>query len=258
MSQAFILASVGGLVSALATVIGSSASYFRTRGGYRLTAHISLDFALGMMLSAASVSLLLPAGQEAVKHGPAAIASVALAFFGGILFISVVGLWMKATPRFQPKSKAGSDHGAHTSAWLFVVAMMFHNFPEGLASGAALGGMDLAQGLPILGAIAIQNLPEGLATVAAFSALGLKHRTAYLGGVASGVVELIGGIVGGLLLGMVANVLPILLAFAGGAMLYVSLCEAIERFAVPKLEPKRMMRDIAFGAAVMAVLTFMF
>lgn len=254
MSHAFYLACIGGAVSALATVIGSAASYVRTRGGYRLTSHISLDFALGMMLSAASVSLLWPAGQAALVQGIQAIRMVIVSFAAGVAFIYLVGLLLDRVPASM------SARGGSSSAWLFVIAMMFHNLPEGLASGAAMGGLDFKHGLPILGAIAIQNLPEGLATVAAFVALGLRQRTAFWGGVASGGVELLGGVLGGVLLGMIENVLPMLLAFAGGAMLFVSLREALERFSEatqPRVHTRRL-RDLALGAAVMAALTFIF
>jgi zinc transporter, ZIP family len=250
--QPFLWASFGGLVSALATIAGSAASYLRTKDGFRLTTHMSLDFALGMMLAAASVSLLLPAGQAAFVQGFHAVALTALSFGGGVFFIYGVGKLLRHVPDSM------TERGANPSAWLFVIAMMLHNLPEGLASGAALGGLDRAHGLPILGAIAIQNLPEGLATVAAFAALGFRQRIAFFGGVVSGLVELVGGILGGLLLGTIENILPIMLAFAGGAMLFVSLRETIEsweRHATAQTQHK-MLRDLALGAAIMAGLTF--
>lgn len=252
MSHAFWLATLGGLVSAMATFAGSAASYARTKSGFRLTSHISLDFALGMMLSAAGVSLLWPAGQAALVQGIQAIRMVVVAFALGVAFIYFLGNLLSRIP-----SKM-NEGGVNPSAWLFVIAMMLHNLPEGIASGAALGGLDLTHGLPILGAIAIQNLPEGLATVAAFVALGLRQRTAFLGGIASGLVELAGGVIGGFLLGSIDNILPMLLAFAGGAMLFVSIREALERFSnvTQPRKQTRMIRDLVLGAALMAGLTF--
>ena len=206
------------------------------------------------MLSAASVSLLWPAGQAALVQGVHAIRLVIIAFAAGVVFIYGVGVLLERIPTGM------KERGGSSSAWLFVIAMMFHNLPEGLASGAAMGGLDLTHGLPILGAIAIQNLPEGLATVAAFVALGLRQRTAFWGGVASGGVEFFGGVLGGIALGVIDNVLPVLLAFAGGAMLLVSIREALERFSEatqPSVQSRRV-RDLALGAATMAALTFAF
>lgn len=254
MSNPILWGMIGGLVSASATSIGSLASLLKTRRGLPISAHLSMDFALGMMLSASAVSLLLPAAQSSIERGNSAVWLAAMAFTLGVFFIFGVGKLLHNTP-----SKLVG--GAAPGAWLFVVAMMLHNLPEGLASGAALAGLDLAHGLPILGAIALQNLPEGLATVLAFVALGLHMRYAVLGGLASGLVELFGGIVGGLALSQVANILPYLLAFAGGAMLFVSTREAYERWASAakaKLPRVRIARDLAFGAVVMAAFTLTF
>ncbi len=229
------------------------------------------------MLAASAFSLLIPAGQEALQRGPMSLLGVAVALVVGALFISSVGkLISKSAPT---SSLAAVDELAARSTFenveeasrvrsrgiLFVIAMMLHNFPEGLASGAALGGlsatsgMGMAHGWSLLGAIAIQNLPEGLATLLAFRALGLSQKTAFLGAFASALVELVGGVLGGVLLQMTHGILPMLLSFAGGAMLYVSIREVRERIGHRAANMARLksFRDLALGTIAMAVMTLL-
>jgi ZIP family zinc transporter len=105
---------------------------------------------------------------------------------------------------------------------------MLHNFPEGLASGSALSGLDLNHALPLLGAISLQNVPEGALMVVCLRALGWSPRASLLGGFASGAVELFGGIFAGILFQFVTDVLPLVMSFAGGAMMTSVIIELSE------------------------------
>ena len=103
--------------------------------------------------------------------------------------------------------------------------MMAHNFPEGLASGGSL----VQQGSSVLVAIIIQNIPEGLTTGLSFISLGLNPISAFFGVVATSLVEIIGGLIGGALSSYLQHSLPIMMTFAGGAMFSISLIELIDR-----------------------------
>jgi zinc transporter, ZIP family len=253
MATAVLLGTIGGVIAAAATVAGALPSLFKTRKGFSLATHMSLDFALGMMLAAAAFSLIAPAGHEALARGGSSIFLVLFAITFGALFIKVLG---DASHRIESLKGPFSSSKKTRGAWLFIVAMMLHNLPEGLASGAALAGLDLPQALPILGAIALQNLPEGLTTAVAFQALGASRRMAFLGAVASAIVELLGGTLGGLLLTLVNEILPFLLAFAGGAMIFVAGKEAIERWTTTSASAERakVTRDLGLGMGFMLVL----
>ncbi|MEN0059696.1 MAG: ZIP family metal transporter, partial [Bdellovibrio sp.] len=122
---------------------------------------------------------------------------------------------------------ASPKSAMHRRALLFVTAMMLHNLPEGLASGAALSADSLSQanGWTVVGAIVFQNFPEGLATAAAFLSIGLSRRAAFAGAVLTGVMEILGGALGGLFASWTSASLPYILAFAGGAMISVTLEE---------------------------------
>ncbi|HVK61924.1 MAG TPA: ZIP family metal transporter [Bdellovibrionales bacterium] len=245
MASAFLYGSLGGLIAAGATTVGASIGLIRNPQTKAFTQKISLDFALGMMLSASAFSLLLPAGQAAFARGASSLFWVAVALALGAAFIFFIGRLISF-----------STNTVQARGVLFIIAMMLHNFPEGLASGAALGGLSIhglgeAHGWSILGAIAIQNFPEGFATLLAFRALGMSMKVAFLGAFASAVVELVGGSTGGLMLQLTNGILPYLLAFAGGAMLFVSVREAIARFK----EQVASARDLVIGTLAMTSMT---
>ena len=147
---------------------------------------------------------------------------ISAALFGGILFIKsagkIISYAMKKNENLRKNKKA----------LLFVIAMMVHNFPEGLASGATMT-LPGTEGFSLLGAIAIQNVPEGFTTALSFITLGLSPMMAFLGTVVTGLVELGGGLIGGYMSERIEGVLPILMAFAGGAMMSVVLTELAEK-----------------------------
>ena len=216
------------------TILGSLLTFFRPSfpGADKLS---SMDFALGMMLSAAAFSLLLPAAQTSWTQGLAPFfGTIMLALFGA-------GVMYGLSQLMQQKS----------GALLFVVAMMLHNFPEGLAAGAAFKGLTSASSLGLVGAIMLQNIPEGFMTVLAFRSLGLDARYARVGAIASGLIEVLGGGIGGAFVHHAENALPFILAVAGGAMLQVTIRELLERvkLAPPKL-PERLFSGMAFMIAV--------
>lgn len=110
---------------------------------------------------------------------------------------------------------------------LFVVAMAIHNFPEGLAAGVSFGTGNYQSALLIAGGIALQNVPEGLVTVTPMLAAGIPPKKALLCGIMTGVIEIIGTMVGYAAVTVTETLLPFALAFAGGTMLFVVSDEMI-------------------------------
>jgi ZIP family zinc transporter len=219
--NSLLLGTLGGLISCLSTCTGALPSLFQKQGTKNPWKFVSLDFTLGMMLSASAFSLILPAYTSISWATLSNVVGVSLALVGGVVFIQTLG---GRIARMQMSPDA-SDSQVVVRSWLFVTAMMIHNFPEGLASGASLNVENMAAGMTILGAISLQNIPEGLMTALAFQSLGMNSRKAFFGAVLTGLMEFFGGFVGGLVTSFTMQALPYMLAFAGGAMLYVSTKE---------------------------------
>ena len=109
------------------------------------------------------------------------------------------------------------------------------------------------QGLSLLTAIAVQNVPEGLTTALSFVTLGLTPVIAFFGAMMTGVVELVGGIIGGYLSHQVEGILPLLMAFAGGAMMSVTIVEIVERL---KAESFRFLIGPSFLSGILLMIVF--
>jgi ZIP family zinc transporter len=111
--------------------------------------------------------------------------------------------------------------------WLFISAITIHNFPEGLAVGVNFGAGNPVDGIPLAVGIALQNIPEGL--VVAVSLVAQKYTALYALGVSllTGLVEPIGGLIGAGVVAIAQPILPIAMAFAAGAMLFVISGEII-------------------------------
>jgi ZIP family zinc transporter len=204
----FMLATFGGLISFAATSFGSVLALLRLPGQRFEPWRLPIDFALGLMISAVAFSLVGPAAVEAFGDWQR-FAPIAFGFYAGVLLIVALHRLMH---RFEgAKGQQGQ--------LLLAIVLMVHNFPEGLASGAALVGLDTIQARTVLSSIALQNIPEGLLMVICLRSLGVAPIWALAGGLGSGVIELFGGMGAGLLLHGSPAVLPFLLATAGGAML---------------------------------------
>lgn len=236
--NSLVLGTLGGLISCLSTCLGALPSLYKKDSPSNPWKFVSLDFTLGMMLSASAFSLIMPAYKGVALQN---VLLVSLTIIGGGVFLQI---FEKILQKEEKSSRA----------WLFVTAMMIHNFPEGLASGASLNVDNIKAGILILGSISLQNLPEGLMTALAFQSLGMGPKKALLGAFVTGFMELSGGFVGGALTSFTAASLPYMLAFAGGAMLWVSTKEII---AHSKEQHKLLVFNKAFvvGFALMFTLS---
>lgn len=220
MTVVFLTALGIGGATIFGTILG-----FPCRNISNRFSDIVLAFAAGVMLSAAVLGLILPA--------------IAYEYHGG-LFITVLGILSGAAclsciDRLVPHIHKllgwqdeifARNHSAN-KVILFVTAMAIHNFPEGLAAGVSFGTGDRSTALLIAGGIALQNIPEGLVTVTPMLAAGIRPKTTFLCGFATGVIEILGTLIGYCAVTITASVLPFCLAFAGGTMLFVISDEMI-------------------------------
>lgn len=233
-----LLASLGGFISFLSTTIGAflSLTSWRIPGFEKFK--FSLDFALGLMLSAVAFSLVGPTALNSIND-PELLKINLFGFVSGGLLI----YFLKKIVEYNQDEKQ-----INPSQLLLTLALIIHNFPEGLASGAALAGLDIKSATPILTAITLQNIPEGLLMVFCLRAMGWSSQKAIWGGVASGFVEFIGGIASGLALGWTSQALPIILMFAGGAMFTSVIIELTE-----KSNPLKQLRKPEFAVGLLII-----
>ena len=191
-----------------------------------------LGFASGVMIAAAVWSLLLPAIELAEQAGSAPWLPAVVGFLAGMGFLLVLDsliphLHVNANcPEGRPCSLGRS--------FMLVLAVTLHNIPEGMAVGVVLAGMradgaviTTAAALTLAAGIAIQNFPEGAIISMPLVSSGLRRRRAFAYGFLSGVVEPVGAALTMLLTAQLTPVLPYILSFAAGAMLYVVIEELI-------------------------------
>ena len=107
------------------------------------------------------------------------------------------------------------------------MAIAIHNLPEGIAAGVGFGSGDTAQALIIAGGIALQNIPEGMVIIAPMLAAGISPRKTFILAMITGLVEVVGTLIGYFAVSISNAILPFALAFAGGTMLYVISDEMI-------------------------------
>ena len=206
-----------------ATIIGSLIG-FLFRGISHKFSDIVLSFAAGVMLSAAFVGLIMPSIEYGGENG---IWMTILGIFAGAVCLSLID---KLVPHLH--KIAGQDIEEHDNknlgkVLLFVMAIAIHNLPEGIAAGVGFGSGDTTQALLIAGGIALQNIPEGMVIIGPLLAAGVKPGKTFLLAMMTGLVEVVGTLIGYFAVSISTAILPFALAFAGGTMLYVISDEMI-------------------------------
>lgn len=187
-----------------------------------------LGFTAGMMLAASAFSLILP-GLEAAEgifgNAPAAAFTVVTGLALGVMLM--LGLDYFTPHEHESTGPCGPDCARLNRVWLFVLAIILHNIPEGMAIGVSFSAGDLGVGLPLTSAIAIQDIPEGMAVVLALRVVGMSMFGAVLVAIASGLMEPLGALVGLGISSGFAVAYPISLGLAAGAMIFVVSHEVI-------------------------------
>ena len=206
-----------------ATVIGALIGFVFKNVTHKFT-DIVLSFAAGVMLAAAVLGLILPSLDYGGKFG---ILITVAGIFAGALCLNVVD---KIVPHLH--KLVGPDIETHNNAnlnkvLLFVIAIAIHNLPEGIAAGVGFGSGDVTQALIIAGGIALQNIPEGMVIIGPMIAAGVSPKKTFICAMITGLVEVVGTLLGYFAVSISSAILPFALAFAGGTMLYVISDEMI-------------------------------
>lgn len=206
-----------------ATVIGAIIGLIFKNISHKFS-DIVLSFAAGVMLSAAVLGLILPSVEYGGKYG--LIITVAGVFAGAVC----LNLIDKLVPHLH--KLAGADLEKHkdtrlSRVLLFVTAIAIHNFPEGIAAGVGFGSENTTEAVVIALGIALQNIPEGMVIIAPMLASGVKPGKTFLIAALTGLIEVVGTLLGYFAVSVASAILPFALAFAGGTMLYVVSDEMI-------------------------------
>ena len=230
---------LGIFIPFLGTTAGAACVFFMKKSLGDLVQRSLAGFAAGVMVAASIWSLLIPAIEQSADMGKLSFVPAFFGFWFGVLFLLALDhliphLHLGSEQAEGPKSKL-----ARTT--MMVLAVTLHNIPEGMAVGVMYAGF-LAENAQITAAsalalsigIAIQNFPEGAIISMPLRAEGQRKGRAFLGGVLSGVVEPIGAVLTILAAQLVIPVLPVLLSFAAGAMLYVVVEELIPEMSQGK------------------------
>lgn len=207
-----------------ATILGSIIGFLFKRISHTFS-DIVLAFAAGVMLAASVLGLIVPSVEYGGKFG--VIVTVAGIFAGAVC----LNLMDRVVPHLH--RLVGVDQETHpgnanlNKVLLFVSAIAIHNLPEGIAAGVGFGSDNTTEALLIAGGIALQNVPEGMVIIGPMLAAGISPKRTFLCALATGLVEVVGTLLGYFAVSISAVILPFALAFAGGTMLYVISDEMI-------------------------------
>lgn len=210
-----------------ATVIGAVIGFLFKNVSHKFS-DIILSFAAGVMLAAAIIGLILPSIEYGGIYGETwGLLIAVLGIFAGAVCLNLVD---KLVPHLH--KMMGTEGESHNNAnldkvLLFVLAIAIHNLPEGIAAGVGFGSGNTAQALIIAGGIALQNIPEGMVIIAPMLAAGISKKKTFIAAMITGLVEVVGTLIGYFAVRFARAVLPFALAFAGGTMLYVISDEMI-------------------------------
>ncbi len=207
-----------------ATVIGAVIGFLFKNISHKFS-DIVLSFAAGIMLSAAVLGLILPSLEYGGKF---AILVTVSGIIAGAVCMKLIDVLV---PHLHKIGESDiEEHGRNKSidkVLLFVLAIAIHNFPEGIAAGVGFGAGNDAEAFLIAGGIALQNIPEGMVIISPMLATGIKPKKTFLIAALTGVLEVIGTLVGYFAVSLATFILPFALSFAGGTMLYVISDEMI-------------------------------
>ncbi len=223
---------VGILIPFAATTLGSAFVYFLHRSLSDRTQRFLTGFAAGVMTAASIWSLLIPAIEDSGSLGAFAFLPAAAGFWLGILFLLFLDHVLPHLHRYAAEAEGPTSRLAGDT--LMMLAVTIHNIPEGMAVGVVFAGLlyqtegiTLSSAMALSAGIAIQNLPEGaIVSMPLYASEGRKGK-AFVSGMLSGAVEPVAAALTIALSGFLIPLMPYLLSFAAGAMLYVVVEELI-------------------------------
>lgn len=240
---------IGLVFPGLMTALGAVPVFFTKNVSQKLL-DVMLGFAAGIMLSATCFSLVMPS----IEYGGGNFKAVMITSAGIILGAFIIDMIDKFSPHEHLIDKRREGVSSSLSQiWLFIIAITIHNFPEGMATGVGFGTENIGDGLALALGIGIQNMPEGLAVALSLMREKYSVRYAFIVAALTGLVEPVGAVLGFGLVNIFKPVLPVVLASAAGAMLFV-ICDEI----IPETHSKGYEREatygIIFGFVIMMVL----
>lgn len=222
----------GLFIPFLGTSLGAACVFFMRGEMHRGVQRGLTGFASGVMVAASIWSLLIPAIEESSDWGKLAFLPAVIGFGGGILFLLFLDHIIPHLHMGAEKAEGPRSHLARTT--MLVLAVTLHNIPEGMAVGVVLAGflsghgdITYASAMALSIGIAIQNFPEGAIISMPLRGAGMGKLKSFVGGMLSGAVEPVGGMLTILLTSLVVPLMPYLLSFAAGAMMYVVVEELI-------------------------------
>lgn len=232
LTNPYILAAIGTGFTFLMTTLGAATVFFFRNDIKQNVQSVFLGFAAGVMIAASVWSLLIPSMEQAEQFGM----SGWLVAGGGFV---LGGFFLYALDHLLPHLHPGSvnPEGPHSSlkrTTMLIIAVTLHNIPEGMAVGLSFAlslssgaSVTLASAIALAIGIGLQNFPEGAAISLPLKKEGCHNVKAFIYGTLSGVVEPIAGILAVAIAGSVSVVMPWLLSFAAGSMIYVVVEELI-------------------------------
>ncbi len=203
-----------------ATVIGAIVGFLFKNMSHKFS-DIVLSFAAGIMLAASVFGLIMPSMEYGGKLG--FLVTVAGIFAGAVC----LNLIDKLVPHLHRLAGVDEKSKSAGKVLLFVMAIAIHNLPEGMAAGVGFGTGNASQAFLIAGGIALQNIPEGMVIIAPMLASGMSAKKTFWIASVTGLVEVVGTLIGYFAVSIASFILPFVLAFAGGTMLYVISDEMI-------------------------------
>ena len=223
----------------LGTMLGAACVFFQKNNMHPLVQKVLTGFAAGVMVAASIWSLLIPAMDQVESMGKFAFVPAVIGFWLGVLFLLALDFVIPHMHLGSSEAEGPKTNLKKTT--MMVLAVTLHNIPEGMAIGVVYAGLllgeqeiSLAAATALSIGIAIQNFPEGAIISMPLQAEGMKTPKAFVLGALSGIVEPIGAVLTVLAAGLVVPVLPYLLSFAAGAMIYVVVEELIPEMSQGK------------------------
>lgn len=222
---------LGLIIPFIGTALGASFVFLMKKDIPDKIQKILLGFASGVMVAASVWSLLIPSIEMCGTSGKWSVLPAAVGLLLGFAFLLLIDY---ITPHIHPQGQREGPKSHLSRTMMLALAVTIHNLPEGMAVGVGLAGamdpgasISASATLALSIGIAIQNIPEGAIISMPFRAAGNSRFKAFAIGALSGIVEPIGGLLVILLASVITSMMPYLLAFAAGAMLYVVVEELI-------------------------------
>lgn len=229
---------MGIMIPFIGTTLGSACVFFMSKKMNTFVQKSLLGFASGVMIAASVWSLLIPSLDMSQSLGKWAFVPAAVGFILGIMFLLFLD---ETVPHMHLDEKPEGKQSSLKKTTMLVLAVTLHNIPEGMAVGVVFAGMmmgnhqiSLSAAVALALGIAIQNFPEGAIISMPLRSEGVSRKQAFMYGTLSGIVEPIASIITILLSQFIIPVLPYLLSFAAGAMMYVVVEELIPEASIGK------------------------